>query len=387
MEPGHVGMSDSACSGTLRLPLPHRAAWSELSDARLLRTPDRKVTNADKTIDGVGVRKQLREPQTIAEAVPVVGEKHWIALPTAPASNADIVWHYTDAAGAIGIIASRTLWATSISFLNDRREYEFGRDLLKGILAEVKESAHIHPLQKTFIEEIAALADEMSHNSPLYVLCASEAKDSLSQWRAYGVDSRGQAVGHSLGIDGRAIGVVLDSADGSRTPTPEVNSPGWSKVLYHPDEQEALIVASLGLVAALCPPPGSMLGAEELSIQKASVAANLINALLHCKHPSFSEEREVRMIFSIPVGSPCIQHRPGNFGVIPYIRINLIPIDDFPKAEAPPFSTLDPKRLPIRSIMFGPGLEAELASAGIQSLLTVNGYQAVEIAWTESPYR
>lgn len=387
MEPIRVIPADPTCSGTLQLPQPHRAAWSELHDARLLRTPDRQTPTPKNPIDDVGTLKQTRKPFPAEEPIPVVGEKHWIQLPSAPPSTADFVWHYTNTSGAIGIITSRTFWATSISFLNDRREYEYGHDLLRGILAEVEESAHVHPLQKAFVEEVADLADEMSQHSPLYVLCASEAKDSLSQWRAYGVGAQGHVVGHSLGLDGRTIGVVLDQLEGSQTPTPDVTSHGWSKVLYEAKDQKDLIIASLGLAASWCPPPGAIIDSEELSVQKNTAAANLISALLHCKHPSFSEEREVRMIFSIPVGSPCIQHRPGNFGVIPYIQVNLVPMDDFPINEVPPFTTLEPKRLPIRSIMFGPGIDAELAATGIRSLLIVNGYPPIEMARTETPYR
>ncbi len=40
------------------------------------------------------------------------------------------LYHYTGAAGAIGIIQRSHLWATDYRHLNDRREYRLGAKLL-----------------------------------------------------------------------------------------------------------------------------------------------------------------------------------------------------------------------------------------------------------------
>ncbi len=36
------------------------------------------------------------------------------------------LWHYTDSAGAIGILSTNSLWATSLAHLNDSSELEYG---------------------------------------------------------------------------------------------------------------------------------------------------------------------------------------------------------------------------------------------------------------------
>jgi hypothetical protein len=44
------------------------------------------------------------------------------------------LYHYTSQAGLIGIVKSMKLWATSIRYLNDSREYNHDRDLLLSVI-------------------------------------------------------------------------------------------------------------------------------------------------------------------------------------------------------------------------------------------------------------
>lgn len=43
----------------------------------------------------------------------------------------DIIWHYTDGAGLLGILQSSTLFATQVSALNDSKETEYATDLFQ----------------------------------------------------------------------------------------------------------------------------------------------------------------------------------------------------------------------------------------------------------------
>jgi hypothetical protein len=54
----------------------------------------------------------------------------------------ELVYHYTDAAGLLGIISSGTLWATDIEFLNDAQELTYAR--------------------ATVLDELRARADEIA---------------------------------------------------------------------------------------------------------------------------------------------------------------------------------------------------------------------------------
>jgi hypothetical protein len=42
----------------------------------------------------------------------------------------DVLYHYTDGNGALGIINSASVWATNIAYLNDKREYDYAVSML-----------------------------------------------------------------------------------------------------------------------------------------------------------------------------------------------------------------------------------------------------------------
>jgi hypothetical protein len=49
----------------------------------------------------------------------------------------EIVWHYTDGAGFLGILQSSTLYATQVAALNDSKETEYATDLFKQAVKKV----------------------------------------------------------------------------------------------------------------------------------------------------------------------------------------------------------------------------------------------------------
>ena len=48
----------------------------------------------------------------------------------------EILFHYTDSKGFLGILESNTLWATSARYLNDSSEYTYGMKLIADALEE-----------------------------------------------------------------------------------------------------------------------------------------------------------------------------------------------------------------------------------------------------------
>lgn len=119
------------------------------------------------------------------------------------ASEADDehLYHYTDAAGLIGIMTGQSIWSTQIEYLNDASELIYARDeLLAGLrdrLRDMPEAAfpdvsnaperRSHRLSE-LIKWLERVDAETSH---LLVASFSTKGDSLSQWRAYG----GYAIG------------------------------------------------------------------------------------------------------------------------------------------------------------------------------------------------
>src|SRR5437868_11310878 len=52
----------------------------------------------------------------------------------------DVLWHYTSPNGMLGIIASKSLWATNILYLNDVEEFYHVADLVEGAGAKFVQS-------------------------------------------------------------------------------------------------------------------------------------------------------------------------------------------------------------------------------------------------------
>ena len=203
--------------------------------------------------------------------------KNWILLPTPRRSKKKIVYHYTNSIGAIGIFTKERFWATSLSFMNDRKEFSLGEKLLDQLLEQALLSSHLHPLQKEFISENVELAKSIRNFSAIFVLCASENGDLLSQWRAYGNDSVGIAAGYSLGIAGNSVGSVV-SIDGTVPESPSrINTPRWTKVLYNEYRQLELIKKSLEFCAALTPNPKFPIAASRRREIVDIAVANFIN--------------------------------------------------------------------------------------------------------------
>lgn len=102
----------------------------------------------------------------------------------------EVIYHYTSFAGFEGIVKSRTIWATDIRFLNDRREFDHAISLSKEILDKLPDS----PSRNLFGKMFKGVLEEAFGGNDLTVCISSfsERADLLSQWRGY--CPRGQGV-------------------------------------------------------------------------------------------------------------------------------------------------------------------------------------------------
>lgn len=340
-------MEDPTVEGDLMLPPLDSAADPDVTDVEVISIP----TSKDEGTPG-----------------------GWVVIPTTPKPEG-AVWHYTDGGGAIGILRSRVLWATSIGSLNDAMEFQYGLAQLGDLLADVRASRHIHPLQKRFVEEVHAQGDEARGLSPLFVLCASEDGDSLSQWRGYG-----GSVGHAIGLDPAARPAVLDESQPTTRHTGDSVLPAWGRVLYRPDEQRDFLLRTLSFIAQQCPLPESYEADAGEAVPRA--VPWLLAALAYCKHPSFADEREVRLV--LQAGNvQCMAFRATRFGVTPYIPVTFTEGQQsflprtVPKAE----------HLPLAAVAIGPTAHGSTAADGMRLLLRGLGHPEVAVTETQAPFR
>ena len=61
-------------------------------------------------------------------------------MPDSQKSETAVVYHYTDVDTMMKIVDSACLWATSIKYLNDVKEYEHFRDLVRKNIPRLIES-------------------------------------------------------------------------------------------------------------------------------------------------------------------------------------------------------------------------------------------------------
>lgn len=306
------------------------------------------------------------------------GPALWVRMPNPPRPTADVLWHYTDGGGAIGVMESNQLWATALTSLNDTEEFAFAQPILKNLLDRALSSRHLAPEQKAFMENCVELAIASSSFNPLYVCCASEQEDSLAQWRAYG------EAGYAIGIANTPdlYGVVVDSPERPRRVALRGPWPSWSKVVYDEPGQTELLAQGLSFCAQITPDPRR----EELipGMTAHQGGAVLAGLLCYCKHPAFSVEEEVRLVAITPLNSNAVRHRPSRYGVAPYVRLAM-PADR-PVGEPAWWTVAEHQPLPVRKVLVGPGPAAESAHVGMKSLVLGSGH-LVDVVLSNAPYR
>jgi hypothetical protein len=119
----------------------------------------------------------------------------------------DVLYHYTTQNGFLGIIQSRTIWATDMRYLNDKREYLVALELPKDRVSKLEESSRAESPPAIFLARVQQRLANI-WGWPFFVASFSEDGDLLSQWRGYG-----QGGGIALGVRGEFLAEVLRAQD------------------------------------------------------------------------------------------------------------------------------------------------------------------------------
>jgi hypothetical protein len=225
------------------------------------------------------------------------------------------LYHYTNQAGLLGILKSKSLWSTRIDFLNDSREFHYSLNLLEKTLRH--RAGNLHPLETkrpdtlrraTERKILATLRGELrfARETLKYVACFSKNPDSLSQWRGYCAGG-GFSIGFSFkqlqNIPGRVPSEILPC-------------------IYNVAQQSKLANTLFDIHIPNLrrhPPDGARW-------ENACTAAwmDMVTLSTALKHRSFAHEEEWRV-----VTGPCedtdpeIDIRPGRLLPIPYFDLKL----------------------------------------------------------------
>jgi hypothetical protein len=212
-----------------------------------------------------------------------------------------MIYHYTSAPGLIGILKTKSIWATSHLHLNDRLEFGMAAKLF---WRQLRRSALTEPEQRFF----TSLVEKQQR--PSFVTSFSEHHDRLSQWRSYG------------GLEGYALGF---SEANPIFASAQAASFGLIKCEYRRSKQrefcDILISEFRDLVTSnrgINPPDVEQQIRTFFKHYDWTYALSLLSASL--KHKGFSEEGEWRFVSQYPDDLiPKLAYRRGRFGVTPYL--------------------------------------------------------------------
>jgi len=299
----------------------------------------------------------------------------------------EVLWHYTSMQGFIGIIETKRVWATDIRHLNDRKEFEHGKDLIRAQI----DSLRIEPddelgTQKLLIDILERDLDKGFFNTPneeIYVSSFSAKGDQLSQWRGYTPSGQGLSLGFDL--------------SGMRPPPGSGLFSTIAPCIYTDDAKHRIIRAAMASVrdaARLWQKRVDELYRETLlkglecdheklpweirqPFHDAAICMGLglKKMLILFKDESFSEETEWRFFGVRPADA-----RPEGFRR--FLRVSgsrMIPTVDPLIAGAGIF--------PLREVVVGPCPEQALQVEAVRKFLNWNGLDHVVVRTSKIPYR
>jgi len=319
--------------------------------AKTLNAADKKV------LQGISERLWVRS-----------SEKNFTVEPTA---NDGLVWHYTTIDTACKILEPETLQlrATNIAYMNDAAEFHHCVDSLDDCLKRYVTENQFDGKAETKVIFAEALRRACRHMAAepnsYFVSCFSGRYDDLSQWRAYGAQGAGIALGFSAeGLE------VVGEHDGYE----------FSKCRYDSGFIEACAADTIETLESGCSARLKSLRTERKDsyVRKLADCAmwDLLALAPTFKHDAFAAEDEYRAIFNFD-RQPL---RPLGFVsgvniVKPYVLLDVEQDREERVWEV------------LKKVLVGPGPHMDLVASAMRDLLSSKGRGSVRVVNSRIPYR
>ena len=318
------------------------------------------------------------------------------------------VFHYTDATGLTGIVVNQTIWATHYGYLNDKSEIvAFKARFLnhfKPKLSSVIDQLTFHnPSAQALIDEKGGRVKIENETTPElvngiftallgnqqvpafsepYIASFSRPLSKeviqhglLSQWRAYGQDG-----GYAIVFDTAALDKLL---------TDERDRWGhellFGNIVYS-NATDAELEEELGTyLSKICNGVISILQGTKTEADPIDIYLDLLMCACRYKHWEFHEEKEVRVISTMPLSIDVVEqfqsrgtgakprkHRSRNGTLVPYIEL----FEGITSSQ---------RKLPIKRIIVGPHANGVNRRRSVETLLTQHGVDA-SVTISDIPY-
>ncbi len=223
------------------------------------------------------------------------------------------LYHYTSIGALLGIVHSRSVWASHIYYLNDSREIIQACTVLDAVL-DLKEM-EFEGDEREFIKQFRSWLRTFHVNAyHLFVFPLSEERSLLSQWRGYTLHGKGV----SLGFSASALNHIL-------------RTPGF-RIAKCPYDQREHVDVAFSLVSKMMMTFRQRLPTLDVSKHHPTqrfhglldeFRGDLLQVLSIIKHKAFAEEREWRIVSTyLPNYTvPEIKFREGASMLLPYIEM------------------------------------------------------------------
>lgn len=230
------------------------------------------------------------------------------------------LYHYTGASGLQGIIENQEIWFTSMFHLNDPTELKYGWEIAQEFLREHGDLGDEH--RKTLCEDFTNGFNGMVKIFGYFVASFSRNEDDLGQWRAYGDNGRGFAIGLAPRLFN-----PIPPTDGQQPHEKAY----VAEVIYGRSNAKALFSDAIIRVMKI---------ARAVSIKDFEDQAKTIEFIADCwsaltlpicwyalqtKHEAYSQEQETRLMIQASRADlrEHIKIRSRNSSLVPYIKYPL----------------------------------------------------------------
>lgn len=262
----------------------------------------------------------------------------------------EVVYHYTNLSGLLGISDSRKIWATNLNYMNDAQEITYGLELFLGLIGlDIGRSKSNIELQllKYFKDWLGNIKSRPHH---IFAISLTKQGNLLSQWRGYTSLGKGVSIGfHKERLfsllkreNFEAYEIIYDF---------KVQTENLQKIY------DQIKLDYMEFVAAKAQLDNSNF--EKVTLEfLSSYTEQILIELCRLKNPAFAEEQEIRLIskYFKSYIDPAIKFRESKTMLVPYIEFDLAGINDN-------------NRL-FREVIVGPAPNFGLAYAAIQNYLS-----------------
>lgn len=281
-----------------------------------------------------------------------------------PPDASNIFYHYTTRAGIEGILRTGGLRATYRKIMNDKGEFEYGRNIIFKALDAVKKRNELPTVAQSIIEytqlNLKNMLDDTTEVSSSFCACLTVSPDHAEQWKIYAENGSGFAIGLNVPL-------FLKNQKASRTAG--MNYIYCIPVLYNERVQIDLVhkLIEAGILDLQRFAYNISENPDYLTSLRDEITKEIVTCLLvmidFIKSEKFASEKEIRLILDKNDGTLApskVEHYMRGDKQIPFVFLNLC--------------NPDTKRLPLSEIKIGPNASFFQEKIYVENLLNELGY-------------